>query len=332
MKKYIQIIAILVFVCGVTYSSAQSIIKQSEELGQVHWYRDYDKAVALSKKQNKDILILFQEVPGCSTCRNYGHNVLSSPLMVEAIENSFIPLAIFNNKGGKDREVLNKFNEPTWNNPVVRIVDFNGKDVVQPINRDYSVSTLSKRIIEALESRNAEIPGYINLLEKELSTSERGNLEEAHFKMYCFWTGEKQLGKVDGVVSTKSGFADHSEVVKVKYDPTVVDKATLENYAQKNSFKPIDASRTYRPAKNDIHYYLRHTDYRYIPLTELQQTKINSALGSRRSGYEYLSPKQLIWLNKVMHSKLKGKNLLETNFEEAWALKEKESMIASNNK
>ena len=47
-------------------------------------------------------MLLFQEVPGCSTCRNYGHNVLSHPLMVEAIESLFVPLAIFNNKEGKE--------------------------------------------------------------------------------------------------------------------------------------------------------------------------------------------------------------------------------------
>ncbi|MDG1058474.1 MAG: thioredoxin family protein [Flavobacteriaceae bacterium] len=65
---------------------AQQRIEQSEELGQVHWYRDYDKALAVAAKEDKDVLLLFQEVPGCSTCRNYGHNVLSHPLMVEAIE------------------------------------------------------------------------------------------------------------------------------------------------------------------------------------------------------------------------------------------------------
>ncbi|MEM7087739.1 MAG: thioredoxin family protein, partial [Bacteroidota bacterium] len=68
-------------------------LNQDEELGKVSWYRDYDQAIQQAKKQNKPVLILFQEVPGCATCRNYGHNVLSNPLMTEAIENEFIPLA-----------------------------------------------------------------------------------------------------------------------------------------------------------------------------------------------------------------------------------------------
>ena len=79
----------------------------------MHSYRDYDKALAVAAK----------EVPGCSTCRNYEHTVLSHPLMVEAIESLFVPLAIFNNKGGKYKKILGQYGEPSWNNPDVRIVD-----------------------------------------------------------------------------------------------------------------------------------------------------------------------------------------------------------------
>ena len=88
---------------------------QSEELGKVSWYRNYEEAVALAKKEDKSVLILFQEVPGCMTCRNYGQNVLSHPLMVDAIEHLFVPLAIYNNKKGKDDKVLKQFGEPAWN-------------------------------------------------------------------------------------------------------------------------------------------------------------------------------------------------------------------------
>ena len=82
---------------------------QAQELGKVSWYRDFDQAIALSQKQNKPIFVLFQEVPGCLTCRNYGKGVLSHQVIVDAIEQNFIPLAIYNNKGGKDRTVLNRY-------------------------------------------------------------------------------------------------------------------------------------------------------------------------------------------------------------------------------
>ena len=138
---------------------------ESVELGKVHWYRNYDEAIARAKKEKKDIVILFQEVPGCSTCRNYGHHVLSHPLMVEILENNFIPLAIFNNKGGKDKAILKKFNEPTWSNPVVRIIDINGKNLVTRINNDYSALTLSQRLKETLSLRKQPVPEFLNLLE-----------------------------------------------------------------------------------------------------------------------------------------------------------------------
>src|SRR6187401_3636489 len=93
------------------------------ELGDVQWLRSFDEAQAKSKKEGKPILILFQEIPGCETCKNYGSNVLTQPLIVEAIETEFIPLAIHNNKGGHDAEILRRFNEAAWNNPVVHIVD-----------------------------------------------------------------------------------------------------------------------------------------------------------------------------------------------------------------
>lgn len=39
-------------------------LKQSEELGQVHWHRDFDKATQLAKESGKPLFVQFQEVPG----------------------------------------------------------------------------------------------------------------------------------------------------------------------------------------------------------------------------------------------------------------------------
>ena len=79
-----------------------------EELGDVNWNRSYKTAIAKAKILDKPIFILFQEVPGCATCRNYGNDLLTHPLVVEAIETHFVPLAIYNNKGGSDRDILRK--------------------------------------------------------------------------------------------------------------------------------------------------------------------------------------------------------------------------------
>jgi len=108
MKKQILILSFTfaIFQCCFAQNMDIKLIKQSEELGQVNWQRNYDEAISLSEKENKPIFLFFQEVPGCSTCRNYGHHVMSHPLIVEAIETHFIPTAIFNNKRGKDAKIL----------------------------------------------------------------------------------------------------------------------------------------------------------------------------------------------------------------------------------
>ena len=82
--------------------------KNPIELGTVHWLRSMEEAQAKSKKENKIILILFQEIPGCQTCQQYGSEVLSNPLIAETIETYFVPLAIYNNLGGADAEVLQR--------------------------------------------------------------------------------------------------------------------------------------------------------------------------------------------------------------------------------
>ena len=324
MKKFIGISLTLVLVFLVLSSaSAQertNALKQEVELGKVSWYRDYDEATALAKKENKPVLILFQEVPGCATCRNYGNRVLSNPLLVEAIEDLFIPLVIHNNKGGKDRQILNQFNEPSWNNPVVRIIDANGKNIAPRVSGNYSAKGLYKAMLAALNTSYTEIPEYMVLLGKELSATTTA--KEKYYSMYCFWTGEKKLGATDGVLNTEAGFMNGREVVKVTYDAREVKVQELDTYAKRNKFTPVDFSSTYRPATNDEDYYLRHTNYKYLPLSNLQKTKINSALGNRTNPVIYLSPRQHKWLKDLdTKTSIKKEVLFNQEFSVAWDIK-----------
>jgi len=136
--------------------------------------------------------------------------------------------------------------------------------------------------------------------------------------MYCFWTGEKQLGATDGVLKTEAGFMSGREVVKVTYDTKEVAVKELDTYAKRNNFKPIDFSSSYRPATNDEDYYLRRTDYKYLPLSDLQKTKINSALGNRKNPAIYLSPRQRVWLQDLKTNTSKKEILFNQEFVEAW--------------
>ncbi len=322
-NKHLNAITIFLISFSFLNSLAQertNALQQDIELGKVSWYRDYDTAVSLSKRENKPVLILFQEVPGCATCRNYGNNVLSNPLLVEAIEDQFIPLVIHNNKGGKDRQILNQFKEPSWNNPVVRIVDANGIDLTPRVAGNYSAKGLYKAMHTALTKTFKEIPEYMILLGKEFSAL--NTTKETYYTMYCFWTGEKQLGATDGVLATEAGFMNGREVVKVTYDKRKLNEDTLDAYAKQNDFRPIDKSSSYRPASNDEDYYLRHTAYKYLPLSTIQKTKINSALGKRQNATKYLSPRQLKWLKEsAISSKNKKEVLFDKEFVSSWTKK-----------
>ncbi|MEZ4951027.1 MAG: hypothetical protein R2784_16825 [Saprospiraceae bacterium] len=75
--------------------------------------------------------------------------------MVEAIETCFVPLAIYNNKQGADATVLKKYNEPSWNNPVVRIVNQEGDNLVARIGGNYEKLAVCQAMIAALEKRES---------------------------------------------------------------------------------------------------------------------------------------------------------------------------------
>ena len=176
---------------------------------------------------------------------------------------------------------------------------------------------------EALIIRNTSIPLYLDLLEQELAAINSNNINEVNFKMYCFWNGEKQLGSLEGVLDVEPGFIDHSEVVKVKYNSALISDSELKSYAEKQNFEPINTSGNFRTATRDVHYYLQHSDYKYLPLSEIQKTKINSALGSQQLTKNYLSPKQIKWLGFLQSNKeMKYPMFHNQEIANAWGLME----------
>ncbi len=308
------------------------------ELGQVKWLRNLEEGITQAETEKKSIFILFQEVPGCATCQNYGKNVLSHPLIVDAIETLFVPVAIFNNKRGEDAIVLKSFGEPAWNNPVVRIVNKAKKDVVKRIGGNYSQLGIVQAMVEALQAEGRDVPAYLALLEKEL-LAEHSGLETANLSMYCFWTGEKQIGQIDGVVETQPGFMGGREVVQVQFDPEVVSyeklvkKAVSNNYAshvyveddqqRKKATKLIGKTNITKASSFRIDrepkYYLSKTIYQYIPMTDLQAVKVNSLIGQNKSPDDLLSPRQLDLLGVVKASpKAKWSSAINADFLGAW--------------
>ena len=283
------------------------------ELGKVNWSRDFEKAKKSALEAQKPLLVLFQEVPGCSTCTRFGSTVLSHPLLVEAIETYFVPVCIHNNKGGDDRRVLEKFGEPAWNNPVVRIVSPEKEaDLVPRISGNYTPLGLASGIIAALEKQGKTAPIWLDLLEKNLRAEENGT-SEAVFAMSCFWAGEGKLGAMDGVTATQPGYMDGHEVVKVSYDPDVVSYENLvkksresgcastvfckndseisaaEAVVGKNS---VSQKSSFRPDR-EPKYYLSQTVWRFVPMTETQASRANALIGQGQPPAPVLSPRQV---------------------------------------
>lgn len=299
--------------------SATTYAATPPELGSVAWLRDYAVARARAEKEGKPLLILFDEVPGCQTCVRYGQTVLEHPLIVEAAETAFVPVAIYNNLGGKDREVLEKYEEPTWNNPVVRIVGADERPLAPRLAGDYSRAGLVNAMITSLGAAGRPVPEYLALLGRELRAESKAT-KTAVFSMYCFWSGEACLGDVEGIVASRTGFLNGAEVVEITYDPAKLSYDRLVAAAKKGNCASrvlarngdeaetakthfgTDVSitgRAVRGSEKDDKYQLRHSPWRFVPMTELQASRANAMVGRGQDPSALFSPRQRALFTKA---------------------------------
>lgn len=289
---------------------------QNIELGKVSWFKSYEHALQLSHEKAKPILLFFQEIPGCSACVNYGREVLSHPVMVEIIENEFIPLAIYNNKLGPDEEVLWLYNEPAWNNPVAHFIDESGKDIIEKLENNYQPLSMLIKIIDTLDKSKGSVPNYINAFKNELLIK-YGHTEMAIYETPCFWSGETTFAQNEAVYSTLPGFIGPREVVKIQFDPKKTSKVQLDEFAIEQGFFSIGNYESFRVDK-DPEYYLKKTNYKFLPLTFTQRMMINHSLPYKKDPTIWLSPKQKKWL---AHPDLATKGhpkAYSLKFEQSW--------------
>jgi len=129
------------------------------------------------------------------------------------------------------------------------------------------------------------------------------------------------LGLIDGVLGTHSAWIGPHEVVEVTYDPrrvaygelleTAIERGCASRAWVRAGDARLDAARAAlgdlaeplevepRAARaSDQLYYLGLSPLRFVPLTPLQATRVNGALGLRVMGVEgpepsrFLSPRQ----------------------------------------
>lgn len=277
-----------------------------KELGAVAWRRDFRAAEQEARRVGRPLLILFDEVPGCQTCVRYGTTVLSDPLIVEAVESHFVPVAVYNNKAGADRRVLKRFKEPAWNNPVVRIVQAQGLKALAPrVAGDYSRAGLIRAMTRALRASGQAVPPYLALRGQELSPADA----RALVSMHCFWAGQACLASDPRVVAARPGFAGGREVVEFGWRGSSDELVRFLDAARaKDCFGrleaaspaalaaalkvPLHRAAALRYAAKDDRYHLRRSRWRFVPMSPLQGLRVNAALATGQAPDEWLSPRQ----------------------------------------
>ena len=153
------------------------------------------------------------------TCKDFGSGPLQHPLILD-VAREFVPVAIYNNVKGRDEAVLKRFTEPAANNPVVRFLDPDERDLLPRKEGVWDAETILKRMCLALRQADREVPEYLRMLTAELKPSIR---EKAVFAMGCYWEGEKRLGALEGVLATRIGMLRSHEVVEVEFDAVALD-------------------------------------------------------------------------------------------------------------
>ncbi len=285
---------------------------QPRELGKVAFERDFEVARARALASGKPMLVLFDEVPGCHNCTSFGDTVLSDDLIVAAADSAFVPVAVYNNHDGADRLVLERFKEPPWNNPVVRIMDAEGRDLAPRLADTYEKEALARQMVAALTGAKREVPGYLRALADEADAH-----QPLYVSMGCFWSGEACLGALDGVASTRTGFLEGHEVVEVLpahgHDAASVAKRALGAGCAIAVYASTPAQRealvnagvtaqlttdTFRFSATDDKYSLRSHVLARVGLTPVQATRVNAALAAGRDPLPWLTPRQAAQLRR----------------------------------
>jgi hypothetical protein len=177
-------------------------------------------------------------------------------------------------------------------NPLLRILAPDGITLSreQLANPDTGAGLAQMALL--LEDAHRPVPEYLRLVCDEFSGRPR---ETARFSVGCYWEGEHELGKVSGVVASRTGMIGRDEVVEVRFDPKVIDATTLGARATKlTCFRGVPSTQAALVEDEEQQHTLaNHPEFANILLTPLQRTKVNAALSDGGDLTRLLSPRQL---------------------------------------
>lgn len=293
----------------------EDLVLQAEELGGVRWKRDLGAALGEAEHAARPVLLLVQQVPGSDAARAFGRDALAHPLLVEAIETWFVPLALVPGATPEGDEALQRYGEAqvprAESRPRVRFLDAAGSDLLPRRPATESAHELAVQLLDALGALGVEEPPYLRLVAEESAPSA---LATATLAAADAASLEARVGVLDGVLRTRAGQSAGRPIVQVDFRPdqlslrelierSVADDPDALVYvhddAQLLAAREVVGARAKRePARvrelelGEGRLRLGRSPLRFLPLTDLQATRVNAALGTGGDPFVWLSPRQ----------------------------------------
>ena len=263
-----------------------------EELGRVAWSRDLDAARAVSHSSRTPLMVLTvpaRGTPGRDAARALGRSALSHPIVVAGASAEFVAAV----RHGAEATVSS-----------VHFEDSGGRELSRCEGSDNAAMTAQvlAAMRDALAAAGRPVPEYLRLVAGEYNPSGR---RTAAFAVGCYWTGESELGRLDGVIATRTGSAPATrpggrgeEVIEVEYDPALIDYDGLLGRARavhcfRGAYAPDEPGPPLDDSNQQQYHLWLHKPYHYLPLTRLQAARVNAALRADESPDRFLSPGQV---------------------------------------
>lgn len=269
----------------------------------IPWHDGVHVALARSQTNGKPILAILQDTPDCANCQSFERVIAGHPLLVEAVSDEFVALKLDRAQYGGSANASQS----------LVFFDMAMQPLMPGADQGTSAQAIADLLVQALKAAKRPVPNYLYAASVELDTVKH---KQAAFAMFCYWVGEYELGKIDGVVATEAGWLEGREVTLVRYHR---DQLALLELARKAAevkcarkvFAPTEAERReiadltrltvgplddrYRTAKaSDQKKQIESWDLSGVSgLTPMQLTKINAlAPDNLERALEWLSPRQ----------------------------------------
>lgn len=177
-------------------------------------------------------------------------------------------------------------------NPMLRVLAPDGITLSRRQLANPNTGAGLAEMVRLLEAAHRPVPEYLRTVCDEYSGRPR---ESARFAVGCYWEGERELGKLPGVVASRTGMIGRDEVVELHFDPAVIAPTDLSAHAARLScFRGVPSTQAALVEDPEQQHTLaNHPEFAAILMTPLQRTKVNAALSDHQDLAPLLSPTQL---------------------------------------